>query len=169
MPERVITLSRRVSRIVDQKLNDIRKLTASRRILALNAMIEAARAGDSGRGFSIVAEEVKAVSTGIQSVADELNNEVAKGLSDLRNLGGSLVAEVRGRRLADLSLNMIDTIDRSLYERSADIRWWATDSAVVSALSEGTPEYHKIASDRLGVILKAYTVYLDLWISGSPT
>jgi hypothetical protein len=51
------------------------------------------------------------------------------------SLGHRLVAQIRGSRLPDLSLNAIDIIDRNLYERSCDVRWWATDSAIVDELS----------------------------------
>ncbi len=30
-----------------------------------------------------------------------------------------------GERLVDLALNAIEIIDRNLYERSCDVRWWA--------------------------------------------
>ena len=33
--------------------------------------------------------------------------------------------------MVDLSLNAIELIDRNLYERTCDVRWWATNSAVV--------------------------------------
>jgi hypothetical protein len=59
---------------------------------------------------------------------------------------------------------MIDIIDRNLYERSCDVRWWATDSAVVDALQTPTAATRAHASRRLGVILDSYTVYLDLWV-----
>jgi hypothetical protein len=59
---------------------------------------------------------------------------------------------------------MIEIIDRNLYERSCDVRWWATDAAVVGALSGKAATDAALASQRLGVILKSYTVYLDLWI-----
>ncbi|HQR89591.1 MAG TPA: chemotaxis protein, partial [Caulobacter sp.] len=66
--------------------------------------------------------------------------------------------------LADLALNAIEIVDRNLYERTCDVRWWATDSAVVSCVDAPSPETARHASQRLGVILDAYTVYLDLWI-----
>jgi hypothetical protein len=33
--------------------------------------------------------------------------------------------------MGDLSLNAIELIDRNLYERTCEVRWWVTDSAVV--------------------------------------
>ena len=69
---------------------------------------------------------------------------------------------MRGTRLADLALTNIDLIDRNLYERSCDCRWWATDVAMVDALAQPSAATAQHASERLGVILKAYTVYFDI-------
>lgn len=38
---------------------------------------------------------------------------------------------LRGERMVDLALDAVELIDRNLYERTCDVRWWATDSAVV--------------------------------------
>ncbi|MCP4931848.1 MAG: chemotaxis protein, partial [Candidatus Marinimicrobia bacterium] len=57
--------------------------------------------------------------------------------------------------------------DRNLYERSCDVRWWATDSSIVDALTEKTPEACDFASQRMGIILDSYTVYFDLVVSDS--
>ncbi len=69
-----------------------------------------------------------------------------------------------GSRLVDLALNAIEIIDRNLYERTCDVRWWATDSAIVDAAADASDSHCSYASKRLGVILSAYTVYLDLWL-----
>ena len=135
------------------------------RLLALNASIEAARAGTAGVGFAVVASEVKAVSQKITQVVTELQDQLEPRLHAVNHLGSSLIARLRGTRLADLSLNLIEIIDRNLYERSCDVRWWATDSAVVGCVTQ--PENAAAAeycSRRLGVILDSYTVYLDLWV-----
>ena len=39
-----------------------------------------------------------------------------------------MAEQAQGARLADLALNAIEIIDRNLYERTCDVRWWATDS-----------------------------------------
>lgn len=47
---------------IDDMVNVIGRIAAQTRMLSLNARIEAARAGDAGRSFSVVAEEVKLLS-----------------------------------------------------------------------------------------------------------
>jgi len=163
-PERVVELADKVSAVTASKMTEIHSITGSVRMLALNALIEAHRAGEHGRGFAVVANEVKSISQSITSVARELESELAGSAQDLSVLGRGLVEHVRGTRLAALALNMIEIIDRNLYERSCDVRWWATDSAMVDALERPDPATARRASQRLGVILSSYTVYLDLWV-----
>lgn len=59
----------------------------------------------------------------------------------------------------------IDIIDRNLYERSCDVRWWATETALFEALSD-IQNYEKKdhAAKRLKTILDSYTVYTDIII-----
>jgi hypothetical protein len=76
------------------------------------------------------------------------------------------VRQVQGERLADLAHNTVEVMDRNLYERSCDVRWWATDAAMVDcAARPGDSAACGHASRRLGVILDSYTVYLDLWVA----
>jgi Methyl-accepting chemotaxis protein (MCP) signalling domain len=164
-PERIIKLSRRVGDVADDKITEISGITRETKILALNALIEAARAGEAGRGFAVVAGEVKAISERITGIAEELKTELAGSIAELGELGERMVQQVRGQRLADLALNMIEIIDRNLYERSCDVRWWATDAAIVGALEAPGADSARYAAERLGVILNSYTVYLDLWVA----
>ncbi|MCU1292319.1 MAG: putative methyl-accepting chemotaxis protein [Bryobacterales bacterium] len=163
MPERVLALSEQVSTIATSRVEDIRRITRVARILGMNAAIESARSHNPA--FAVVADEVGSLSTKIDELTEGLQQELNGKTADLRNLGQLLVAQIRGSRLADLALNMIDIIDRNLYERSCDVRWWATDSAVVGCVDKPSPENCEWASRRLGVILDSYTVYLDLWIA----
>jgi hypothetical protein len=164
-PERVVALSKHVGSIADAKISQIRRITEETQVLALNASIEAARAGTAGRGFAVVARAVQDVSARIRAISSDLSAELATAISELTVVGSEIVRQVRGERLSDLARNMIEIIDRNLYERSCDVRWWATDAAVVAALESQGAASARHASDRLGVILGSYTVYLDLWIA----
>ncbi|MDR3508450.1 MAG: methyl-accepting chemotaxis protein [Caulobacteraceae bacterium] len=163
-PERILELSARLSSVAGEKIGEIASVNRTAKMLSINALIVAARAGEAGRGFAIVAEEFKKISTEIDAIAAALESQVRADLDELTVVGGGILGQLRGQRLTDLALNAIEIIDRNLYERTCDVRWWATDSAVVAAVAEGTREAARHAADRLGVILSAYTVYLDLWI-----
>ena len=163
MQDRVIEITRGVSQSTRQGLHEIQRVTGLTKILAINAQIEAARAGEHGRGFAIVAQEVGNVSVKIREIADQLGEKLSGDLILLDKISSSMVIDSRGERLADLAFNMIEIIDRNLYERSCDVRWWATDAAVVNAIADANTT--AFASQRLGVILDAYTVYRDIWIA----
>lgn len=161
----LVELSRGVLHAASGKVAQIEEITRQTKMLALNALIEASRAGDAGRGFAVVANEVSEVSRQIAGVAGALRQDIAQRVDQLASVSDRMLRELLGQRLADLSLNMIDIIDRNLYERSCDVRWWATDSAVVDCVADPAPERCQYAAERLGVILNSYTVYLDLWVA----
>lgn len=166
-PQEIVELTHQVKKLATGKISDINDINRGTTFLALNALIEAARAGEAGRGFAVVANQVKLVSAQISDITSVLNKELAGSLSKLTDLADSMIERLRsheGQRCTDLALNMIDIIDRNLYERSCDVRWWATDSAVVDCLKHGNRQAQEHVSHRLSVILDSYTVYLDLWI-----
>jgi hypothetical protein len=163
-PQAIVDLTHEVKRLATGKINDINRETT---FLALNALIEAARAGDAGTGFAVVANQVKHLSKRIGEITTGLNKELAGSLLRLTELGDGMIERLRsldGQRCADLALNMIDIIDRNLYGRSCDVRWWATDSAVVECLESENIASIEHACNRLSVILASYTVYRDLWV-----
>jgi hypothetical protein len=159
----IARLTAEVNQIACEKTRSIQQITNQMKMLALNALIESSRAGAQGAGFAVVAQEVRSVGQQVEGIARDLESQLTKRTGNLVSSMERLAQRSRGERMVDLSLNAIELIDRNLYERTCDVRWWATDSAVVDcAASPDAAAAH--VSERLAVILSAYTVYLDLWL-----
>ena len=161
-PEELMELSGDLSSKMAGAIKDFDKINLETQILSINAAVEASRAGEAGASFAIVANHMKELSLRTGEVADDLTNNVQVALKKINDFSSILSNQVRGTRLSDLALNNIDLIDRNLYERSCDVRWWATDSSAWHACGEPSLDNTRHACDRLGVILDAYTVYCDL-------
>jgi hypothetical protein len=132
------------------------------KLLAINALIEAARAGEMGKGFAVVANEVQRLAQIATDIAAKFESNVLGRIGMTRSMADSLVHEMEGIRLTDLAQTLVQLIVRNLFERTADVRWWATDTALWQALGDPSPEARGFATERLGVINRFYTVYLDL-------
>ncbi len=162
---RVVALSQAMRRHVTGAVDHMQEINRGIHLLSMNARIEAARAGSAGAGFGVVGQELTRLSANMKEAAATLMaDSQAKGAqldAVLRLLNEDVVAT----RLCDLAFNAIDIVDRNLYERSCDVRWWATEPAIADCLKLGTAQSRQFASQRLGQILDSYTVYADLVVA----
>jgi hypothetical protein len=160
----IARLTAEVDQIACEKAKSIQQITNQMKMLALNALIESSRAGAQGAGFAVVAQEVRSVGQKVETIARELETQLTRRTANLMQSIEQMTERSRGERMIDLALNAIELIDRNLYERTCDVRWWATDSAVVDCAADPGAAGVSHVAERLAVILRAYTVYLDLWL-----
>ena len=150
---------------IEKRIEDHRfvneRITSQINILALNATIEAARAGDAGRGFAVVATEVKHLAAQAADTSKELGAIRSETSELLRRF-----TEKECDRLSEMSQTLVQFIVRNLYERTADVRWWATDDALFRCLQSLDRASIDHAAERLGLINRFYSVYLNLVLVG---
>jgi methyl-accepting chemotaxis protein len=74
---------------IQQNTSDLNRIQQRQNILALNASIEAARAGDAGKGFAVVAKEVGNLSV----ESRQLNEQITKTINDISRVVHNMTAD----------------------------------------------------------------------------
>lgn len=74
----------------DSVLKVIQKITSQTNLLGLNASIEAARFGDQGRGFSVVAEEIRKLAENSNESISQIENILEKLKNASNNIGSEI-------------------------------------------------------------------------------
>jgi methyl-accepting chemotaxis protein len=109
--DRVSELSKAAARIGDvvELINTIAEQT---NLLALNATIEAARAGEAGRGFAVVASEVKALAEQTSKATGEIGQQIT-GIQAATQDSVNAIKEISGtiERLSEISSTIAAAVE----------------------------------------------------------
>ncbi|KQW23607.1 chemotaxis protein [Afipia sp. Root123D2] len=112
---RIGKLSRAAGQIGDV-VKLITAIAEQTNLLALNATIEAARAGEAGRGFAVVASEVKSLATQTAKATDEISSHIA-GMQEATQESVAAIKEI-GSTIGQIS-TIAGTITNAIEQQSA--------------------------------------------------
>lgn len=101
--ERVAVLTQATQRIGDI-VGIIREIAEQTNLLALNATIEAARAGEAGKGFAVVASEVKTLAAQTAKATQEISGQITE-IQQATDAATQVIAEITGavREISNIS------------------------------------------------------------------
>ncbi len=125
--------------------NMITEIAQQTHLLSLNATIEAARAGDAGKGFSVVAAEIGALSTQSKNAAESINKIVE-----------TLVAESKK------NVEIIEELSKSVQEQNDQLTTTKDDMDAVVVNVNNVENSTKMISDKIHMLNQLKTSFSDI-------
>ena len=159
----VLTQAIEDSRSVDQVnelTNDILNISGSTNLLASNASIEAARAGEVGRGFMVVAEEIRQLADSSRDAANHI-----------QNINGTIISAVHN--LAENANGMVEYINQSILPEfrkfmDSGVRYREDSTYVERVMKEFKTKTDALKGevDGIAVSVNAIVTAIDEGVSG---
>jgi methyl-accepting chemotaxis protein len=150
-----VTELQRSSGEIGQVLQVIRDISEQTNLLALNAAIEAARAGEQGRGFAVVADEVRTLAQRTGDSTTEINLMIDRLQAAIRRVADAMDAgrtraeqTVHAAHVASDSLNAIDAAVGRAREMNSEIAAAAREQSQVIADVERNIQRIQHGADR---------------------
>ena len=178
--EQTVTKIRQIAKVVQDSAKTVERLGSSSQqigeitqviddiadqtnLLALNAAIEAARAGEQGRGFAVVADEVRKLAertskatTEISSMIQTIQSEAEKAVEAMQRGSnevneGIRLADKAGEALSRVVTGANSTVHRVMQIAAASEEQSATSKQIASAVEQISALSEKAATDILHI------------------
>lgn len=97
---------------INKLVDSIKQISSRTNLLSFNASIEAARAGNAGKGFRIIANEVKKLSDETNSTSETIKNHVTQLVTNISELEKATVSNSQSlRNLAEKTESTVEQFD----------------------------------------------------------